>query len=144
MYDVIDVAKYIVYFCKEHGFSISNLKLQKLLYFVQAQFLVYNGKPAFNEEIEAWDFGPVVPEAYQYFKIWGNSEIPNVIAQSADTKIYKKDQKIIDEILEECAPYSASVLVEITHHQEPWTKVYQKYCNNVITKKSIQKYFEED
>lgn len=40
MYNAVDVAKYIIWFCKENGHSISNLKLQKLLYFVQAQFLI--------------------------------------------------------------------------------------------------------
>ena len=72
MYSAIDVAKYIIWFCKENGYSISNLKLQKLLYFVQAQFLISTGAPAFKEEIEAWDFGPVVSKVYQYFKMWGS------------------------------------------------------------------------
>lgn len=142
MYSVIDVAKYIILFCKEHGYSISNLKLQKLLYFVQAQFLNELGQPAFQEEIEAWDFGPVVPEAYQYFKIWGSSEIPDCETEGAREKIYLNDQRLMDDILTECAGYPATTLVEITHHQAPWNNVYEKYCNNVITKKSIKEYFE--
>lgn len=141
MYDVIDIAKYVILFCKQHGFSISNLKLQKLLYFVQAQFLVTLGKPAFHEDIEAWDFGPVVPVLYQYFKIWGNAEIPRVVAKGAENKIYAADQRTIDEILEQCAPYTASVLVDITHNQDPWINAYEKYCNNIITKDAIKEYF---
>lgn len=144
MYDVIDVAKYIILFCKENGYSISNLKLQKLLYFVQAQFLVIKGEPAFLEEIEAWDFGPVVPEVYQYFKIWGSSELPALLAKGARSKIYTSDQKIIDEILKECAPYSASFLVDITHNQDPWQDAYERYYNNVITRESIKEYFENN
>lgn len=143
MYNVIDIAKYIILFCKKYGYSISNLKLQKLLYFVQAQFLIY-GRPAFNEDIEAWDFGPVVPEAYQCFKIWGNSEIPKFVMENVKEKIYDSDQQIIDEILKECAPNSAATLVSITHNQAPWTDSYEKYCNNVISKKSIKEYFEKN
>lgn len=143
MYDAIDVAKYIILFCKEHGYSISNLKLQKLLYFVQAQFLITLNLPAFEEDIEAWDFGPVVPIVYQHYKIWGNSEIPLLDARNARERIYNKHQKIMDDILKECAPYTASALVDITHHQKPWSDVYERYCNNVITKKSIKEYFEK-
>lgn len=143
MYSALDVAKYIIFYCKKNGYFVSNLKLQKLLYFVQAQFLVTLGTSAFAEDIEAWDFGPVVPEVYRYFKIWGNSEIPNMFANEADMKILKKDQKIIDEILNECAPCSANTLVKITHHQKPWINAYQRYCNNVITQKSIKEYFED-
>lgn len=144
MYSAIDVAKYIILFCKENGYSISNLKLQKLLYFVQAQFLTTTGEPIFPEEIEAWDFGPVVPDVYQHFKLWGSSELPLVLARDAKSRIYKKDQEIMDEILEECAKYSASFLVEITHNQDPWFDAYEKYCNNVITKESIKEYFKNN
>lgn len=141
MYHVIDIAKYVILFCKERGISISNLKLQKLLYFVQAQFLVTLGKPAFQEHIEAWDFGPVVPEAYHYFKIWGSSEIPEELVQDAKNSIYLNDQKVIDTILKECASYSASTLVEITHNQAPWIDNYEKGCNNTISLKAIKDYF---
>jgi len=141
MYNVIDVAKYIILFCKRNGYSINNLKLQKLLYFVQAQFLVCKDMPAFSEDIEAWDFGPVVPEVYRYFEIWGNSEIPMFGIGNADQNIFKEDQKEIDEILSQCAPYSATALVEITHHQSPWIDTYKKYCHNMITKKVIKEYF---
>lgn len=144
MYKVIDVAKYIILFCKENGYSISNLKLQKLLYFVQAQFLVNLGVPAFNADIEAWDFGPVVPEAYQYFKIWGNSEIPLVVADGARDDILETHQREMDEILNECVPYTASVLVGITHSQDPWVNAYEKYCNNIITQNAIKEYFENN
>lgn len=144
MYGVIDIAKYIILFCKRNGYSISNLKLQKLLYFVQAQFLVACEEPAFEEEIEAWDFGPVVPEAYQYFRIWGNSEIPEVVALGAEEKIYVSDQRIADEILSLCAPYTARELVGITHKQMPWLNVYEKGCNNIISKKSIEEYFRSN
>ena len=47
MYSAVEVAKYIIWYCKRQGYSISNLKLQKILYFVQASFLVNQGKPCF-------------------------------------------------------------------------------------------------
>lgn len=144
MYSALDVARYIIWYCKEEGYSISNLKLQKLLYFVQAQFLVTVGVPAFEEEIQAWDFGPVVPEVYQYFKLWGSSEIPRITIRGAYSRILERDQEIMDEILEECAPYSANALVDITHHQRPWCEAYKKYCNNIIEKKDIKEYFESN
>ena len=64
MYSAIDIARYIIWYCKNHGYTISNLKLQKILYFVQAEFLVSAGAPCFYQDIEAWDFGPVIPEVY--------------------------------------------------------------------------------
>ena len=70
--------------------------------------------------------------------------MPSVLARNAEKKIYKRDQEIMNEILEECAQYSASFLVDITHNQDPWADVYEKYCNNVITKESIKEYFRNN
>ena len=144
MYSAIDVAKYIIWYCKKKGYSISNLKLQKILYFVQAHFLVTTGKPCFAENIEAWDFGPVVPEVYHTFKIFGSAELPASSCYKAETAILYADRKIIDAMVDECGEYSASALVDISHNQDPWRNAYQKGWNNIITTDSICKYFSED
>lgn len=141
MYGVIDIARYIIRYCKEKGYYISNLKLQKILYFVQAEFLVTLHVPCFRENIEAWDFGPVVPEVYQEYKHFGSS---NIIDDAVDViELPDKDRVLIEGIVDQCSNYSASQLVEFTHNQSPWLDAYEKYCNNVISKDSIRKYFEE-
>lgn len=67
LYDVLDISRHIINYSDEKDYGVSNLKLQKLLYFVQAYFMLEkkDHAPCFHEKIEAWDFGPVVPEAYQ-------------------------------------------------------------------------------
>lgn len=144
MYSAIDVAKYIIWYCKEKGYSISNLKLQKILYFVQAAFLVDLGRPCFEESIEAWDFGPVVSEVYHKFKIFGSADIPKAMCNGVESIIIRSDRQTINEMVDQCAEYSASSLVEITHNQDPWRNAYQKGRNNVISNLSIQDYFDED
>ena len=57
----LDVAKYMVTKCVQDKCPISNLQVQKILYFIQKDFL-QNGSEAFSDDIEAWQFGPVVPE----------------------------------------------------------------------------------
>ena len=66
MYNALSVAHYIIDFYNRNNRGISNLKLQKVLYFVQAEFLVgtFDHRPCFSDPIEAWDFGPVVPSVY--------------------------------------------------------------------------------
>lgn len=144
MYSAIDIAIYIIWYCKNHGYTISNLKLQKILYFVQAEFLVSAGAPCFYQDIEAWDFGPVIPEVYHEFKIYGSSGIPKSEGNNSNILILNRDKKMINEIVDECANYSASYLVEITHNQDPWNDAYERYCNNVISNDSIKEYFEKE
>ena len=90
--------------------------------------------------IEAWDFGPVVPEVYYRYNIYGSTNIPDV-SDGVHGRISQSDQLRIEDIVDRCAGYSAAQLVEITQQQEPWIKAYAPYKRNVITKKSIKIYF---
>ena len=140
MYNALLVANHIVKYCNSKNHPISNLKLQKLLYFVQAEFLVSKGIPCFREAIEAWDFGPVVPEVYHHFKKYGSSII---ISYSRGLKgiIDPVDCRIIENMVDECVGFSATQLVEITCNQDPWKKAYNRYVNRVISKQSIKEFF---
>ena len=141
MYSALDVAKYVIEYCGKQGYAISNLKLQKMLYFIQADFLAKRSSRCFADKIEAWGLGPVVSDVYNEYKKYGSAEIPDKGVDSASMKIRKNDQLRINRIVDKCSKYTASALVEITHRQEPWKKVYKKYENNEITTESIKKYF---
>lgn len=143
MYHAVHVALYVIMRCNEMGRSISNLKLQKILYFLQAEFLVAKNRPCFAENIEAWDFGPVVPEVYHKFKVYGGASIP-YIGKETLPPFLEQDQSLMNGIIDECSQYSASTLVEITHNQTPWKAAYRPYVNAVISNDSIKKFFSED
>lgn len=140
-YNVLDIAKYVIYYCTKKGYLITNLKLQKILYFIQAAFLVYKDYSCFVEEIEAWDFGPVVPEVYHEYKCFGNSNI--FLEDENIPYINKEDRKLMDDMIDECSDYTAAELVSLTHKQAPWKRAYKKYYNNIISKESIKEYFED-
>jgi uncharacterized phage-associated protein len=144
MYSALKVARYIIWWCNNNGYSISNLKLQKILYFVQAQFLVARGMPCFCEEIQAWEYGPVVPEVYREYKAYGGGNIPAFERSERPMVIRAEDIPLIDDIISECVNYSASSLVELTHNQSPWQDVYMPGWNNTISNASIKKYFSEE
>src|SRR5271165_1232342 len=55
----------------EAGDTISNLKLQKLLYYVQGYHLAFYGSELFPDPIVAWQYGPVVEGVYHNFKRFG-------------------------------------------------------------------------
>lgn len=148
MYTALSVARYIIDFCNKHGKGISNLKLQKILYFVQAQFLVSSGNntPCFLDQIEAWDVGPVVPSVYHHYKVYGGAIIPsdkNDPFLPLYQRISEPDKKLINDMIEQTADYSASTLVQVTHNQDPWKNAYVKGQNNTIANEDIKRFFEE-
>lgn len=140
MYDALIIARYIIDRCNDKRYAISNLKLQKILYFVQAEFLVVMNVPCFRENIEAWDSGPVVPVVYQKYKVYGGGNIPSVKPTHL-SGINGDAQKLIHGVVDECSKYSASKLTEIVHHQSPWKNAYQRR-DNTISNTVIKKYFQ--
>ncbi len=157
VYDALDVARYVINESNEKYCPLSNLKLQKVLYFVQANFLLNTNdhRPCFENRIEAWDFGPVVPDVYHEFKRYGSSMIPYVeeymdfseglwnatIKKYSDTIIETEDKPKIDEMIQSCGAYSATELVNITHNQRPWKDAYGRGYNMEITNNAILEYY---
>lgn len=158
MVQVMDVARYIINYSNEQNYGISNLKLQKLLYFVQAYFLLYRGEICFDAAIEAWDFGPVVPEVYHEFKRFGNGDIPKIrtyldmsskvsfIAQRKydEGVIPVRDRELIAEVVDIFSDYSATALVTLTHNQDPWIDAYRPGQNRRIEPEAIERYFDNE
>ena len=143
MYDALDIARYIINYCNDHNIVISNLRLQKLLYFVQAAFLMHNpNSPCFDNNIVAWSYGPVVPDVYYQFKIFGSGNIPkSSVANFNNNIININDRAIIDELMNDTSDYSTSQLVRITHKQRPWRETYVPKSSNIITLESLRSYF---
>lgn len=142
VYDALDIAAYVVKRCHETNTTVSNLKLQKILYFIQAEFLVKKDVPCFEQNIEAWAFGPVVPEVYHKYKIYGGAAIP--FSEEANyVNISKGDRILINLMVTACARYSAAQLVKITHRQLPWLDAYNPYANQIIKNKAIKKFFKK-
>ena len=119
----MDIADYIVNKCSEDGEPISNLQLQKILYFIQRDSLRKTGKPAFAESVEAWQFGPVVPGVYYSFAHWGGSPI----VPHRPKKPEIEDRERVDEIVDAERGKSVWDLVRLTHRPDgAWSQIYGK------------------
>lgn len=136
MYNVLDVSQYILSYCGSKEYMVSNLWLQKILYLAQAYFLLEKNEPCFLEKIEAWDFGPVVPEAYREYKRFAGATI--FVNSRGNDVIDDPDKKLINSVINNFAKYSAS---ELTMDQLPWQNAYFPSKHNEITCESLLEYF---
>lgn len=116
---------------------ITNLKLQKLLYFVQAMCLMIFGKRAFPEKILAWSYGPVINEVYQQYKQNHASEINS---ESNIKNISSGLYKIIEEVINSYGSIEANKLIDFTHEEEPWKNTE---INKEIDIELIKNYFNK-
>jgi uncharacterized phage-associated protein len=108
-----DVAAYIL---RKQG-PMDTWKLQKLLYYCQAWHLVWEGKPLFEEKIEAWSNGPVIWDIYDAhrgkFSVsqWPEGRIGNLTAS---------ERSSIDVVLRHYGRLTGFTLRERTHAEQPW------------------------
>lgn len=134
MYNARLIAKYVLYKSHQNANFVNNLQLQKLLYFIQAAFLITKGQPCFWNRIEAWSFGPVIPDVYKEYSAYASMSIlqadPVFLTPAAET--------LIDDVLYMFKDYSAPALTNLTCAQTPWIE----NVGGIISNKSIEKYFK--
>ena len=140
MANLQDVAQYFLYLdSTNEGDGISNLKLQKLVYYAQGFQSAIFDKPLFNEEISAWTHGPVVPELYHQYKQHGSNHIPPI--NDFDRSSLTQDEfELIEEVYEVFGQYSAWKLRNMTHEESPWLD--HEADAGVIPKEAITDYFK--
>lgn len=136
---IIDVARYLIYLSYgENCYSLTPLKLQKILYYVQGWSYVWDGKPMFNEEFEAWQYGPVNREVYNQFKQYKRKEIP-VSEGRRPLRSTSDELDTIQSVWVEYGPESAAELVSMTHAEKPWIDAYE--AGTSISNQAIKEYF---
>jgi uncharacterized phage-associated protein len=150
--DSIELANYIL---ASVG-SMNHLKLQKLIYYVEAYHLAYFEQSLIEDEFEAWLHGPVSRKIWDYYKNIANV-YDNVTADGDEKEIEKtfeqkitEDQKeLIQDVLEEYGKESAYRLECMTHAELPWQEARRgcapdDKCEEKINKKTMQSYYKQN
>lgn len=148
MYSAQEIAKWFLIRDRANNgeLEISNLKLQKLLYYAQGVYLAITNKPLFSEDILAWKHGPVVKEVYNNFCGNGANIIeynPKDKDREVITKIENDEnaRDTLEFVAEEFGQYTAWKLRNMTHEEKPWLSTN---INDVINTDLIKSYFIEE
>jgi uncharacterized phage-associated protein len=140
-YPVLDIANELLRLADEgNGDLMTNLKLQKLLYYQQGFHLAYFGQPLFNEDIEAWMYGPVVPVVYRNYEANGRVGIEPDATKTFEFNS-EEELRLFLKVYDIYNQYSASYLIEMTHHESPWMQT-PVGVGNVISKESMKEFFK--
>ena len=149
-YDALVVARQIIEYSNAKDYGIDNLKLQKLLYYCQVHFLCDSVQHVrcFNEDLKAWDWGPVVPNVYRYYSAFGAGPIPslknnrlfniNESPKALVRMIEEDDFKRIKYVVDVFKDLSSIELMKKTHRESPWIEA-RKTESKIITDDLIRK-----
>ena len=122
--DVRAIANFVLDVAEEEGVEVTNLALNKIVYFLHAESLVHEGEPLISAKIEAWKYGPVFREIYGEFKAFGakpiSSRAQRINKLTGDSEVCTLDatEQDSNKLRETCLPYlrlSASQLVNLSH-----------------------------
>lgn len=142
MADVRDVASYILQIASasaEEGELISNLKLQKLIYYCQGFSLALANRPLFSAEIEHWTHGPVCPDIYHLYKQHGSNPIPAPVDFDAEASLTADERELIENVYSTYGQFAAWRLREMTHEESPWLNSREA---GTISLASMKEYFD--
>lgn len=140
-----NVADYILSFANEAQDPITNLKLQKLLYYSQGYYLALNDCVLFEDEIEAWAHGPVIPDIYHNFKRFRWHPIDEEVEKPTLTEHFVNYLEIL---IETFLPIEAYKLEQMTHNEAPWINARDglppdALCRVIIKIDDMRDYFKK-
>ncbi|WP_445247037.1 Panacea domain-containing protein [Microcoleus sp. OTE_8_concoct_300] len=123
MIDSLNVARYFIIRAYEDGIEaeMTNMKVQKLLYYAQSLHLALYNEPLFAEEIQAWRYGPVCPPAYKFYSEFEAKQLPIPDKESL-LQLPREKKELLEEIWEYFGGYHAYKLSDMTHLEFPWKK----------------------
>lgn len=156
--NILDVARLVVLAASQKGIGVTPLKLQKLLYYLQAWNLVFFNTPVFQEEPEAWVNGPEYRKVYDHYKAYQMFEFIKITSEEKaqlDERVAQmmrtigfvhEQQELFEEVLSKYGKMSSADLGLRTHNEDPWKNARNglgifDYSNNVITHASMAQYY---
>lgn len=143
-YTFSDIANYFLCKAKKTGIAVTNLKLQKLVYYAQAWHLTFYDEPLMKgTEFEAWIHGPAIRDLWDKYKTYGYKPIDE---QVACPELDGRTAQFLEKIVEAYFDKDAYAMELMTHEEDPWILARRGYadderCSNTISEESMKTYF---
>jgi len=147
-----EIADFFIALSNKYENLITNLKLQKMMYYVQSWYYTVFNEKLFDKNFEAWVHGPVIPDLYHEYKgfKWkpidkdvGEEKIKNIKSRLSD-----EENDILNQVIKEYFGMSAYELERLTHAEEPWKKArlgkeHDEPSDEIIKYKWIKNYYSQ-
>lgn len=125
----VDVAYRLLQIAKEKDIQLSNLQLQKLIYIAHGYLLGWVGEPLIRDDVQAWKYGPVLPEVYKNFKDNGRSKVSTDGIENINfgSDFTENEETCLKGVLNLYGEDPAESLINITHQKNtPWDEIWNK------------------
>lgn len=126
MYDVTTVADAILKIAKAQNKELTPMQLVKLTYIAHGWSLAVQNRDLFRNRIEAWQYGPVIPDLYHVTKAYGRNPIPlEHVGNPQEIRVSPQDKEFLEQVFSKYGHFSGINLSYLTHQAgTPWSQVY--------------------
>ncbi len=144
-YACFDIANFFLDRANKTGSHVSNLKLQKLVFYAQAWHLAMYDQSLFDDDFEAWIHGPVIPVLWKKYKSYKYKPIDEEVAAP---ELGDKTNGFLEEVVEAYFGEDAYTMELMTHREMPWLSARKGHapyerCSVLISKDSMKEFFKD-
>jgi uncharacterized phage-associated protein len=126
MHDSRTVANEIVRVAEAHGHTLTPMQLLKLTYIAHGWSLGLYSNPLISDQIQAWEYGPVIPTLYSAIKDFRDRPVHGPIQGAPNTEMTAAEKKLVRQVVEIYGGKSGPALSRLTHAAgTPWEQVYE-------------------
>ena len=140
------VAEYILKRCRDEKIndSLTPMQLIKLVYIAHGWVLGLLGHPLVKEEIEAWQYGPVIPDLYAALKVYRSSPVDKVLGGDASQIENQDECSIINQVCDIYGKFDGIELSRLTHQAEsPWSTSWEEGRSSIISNDLIEHHYKQ-
>lgn len=128
--NALSVARYILERRKAAGDALTPMQLIKLVYIAQGYMLGRHGRPLFDEQVEAWQYGPVVPSVYHSVKQYKSAPVVAIYG-APEHDFTPAELDVLDAVSDSYGPVNGVVLSAATHKPDtPWAQTWHRFGRN--------------
>lgn len=148
-YSSFQIANHFIKKAGETGSELTPMKLMKLVYLGHGWHLGVTGKPLISERVQAWKYGPVIPNLYHQYKDFGRGQIGPSALTDVDPVTDPETIQFLDVIWDIYAKFSGGQLSTLTHEKDsPWWKTWNDHGGSekkgaIIPEDSIRDFYAE-
>lgn len=125
MRDSRTIANRFLSLAREKGDSLTPMQVLKLVYIAHGWMLGLHGKPLIRDEVQAWQYGPVIPGLYNAMRGYGGSPVTASIIAPAGPPLSADEEGVVLGVYENYGQFTGPALSRLTHAPgTPWELTY--------------------
>ncbi len=142
MHDSNKIANEFLRLAKESGQSLTPMQLLKLVFIAHGWMLGLYGEPLISDDVQAWKYGPVIPDLYRSIRHFKGDPVTGVLATKDDKDLDELETDLIDQVFENYSQYNGIQLSTLTHQAgSPWALTYKPNQPDLVISKEIIKLY---